>query len=308
MAFDFKNAAPDFFVIGAAKAGSTAVWSWLRQHPDVFMTDVKEPGFFACDGPNAVPVNGPYDKDHVRSLSTSPSEYKALFQEAGDKVTGDVSPIYLNDVRASFRIAWRRPDARIIILLRDPVDRAYSQYLHHRRDGLEPCETFECALLAERERIQSGWSWGHAYTTAGRYASKVEHYLNLFHPSQILFLDYAQLRSEAEVCWEKICHHINVAPFPMPELDIADPASNLPSLKRYQWIERAVRHPGQIQRWAKSHLPSRLRSQMSSFFVCETSPIQPMHPQTRANLASLFAKDREWLRRNTGLSLSGWAG
>ncbi|GGE36353.1 sulfotransferase domain-containing protein [Actibacterium pelagium] len=307
MAFDAKNAAPDFFVVGAAKAGTTAVWSWLRQHPGVFLPDIKEPSFFAFEGRSTTPRNGPYDKDYVRRLFNSREQYAALFAEADGKVSGDVSPVYLSDERAPNRIARARPDARILILLRDPVDRAYSQYMHHRRDGLEPCATFEAALKAEASRIEDGWSWGHGYLKGGQYASQVATYLKLFEPSQILILDYAQLQEDPVLCWQQICRHFRVSQLPMPQNDRVNQTANLRGVPRFQLIERIIRHPGRVQQRLKALIPETLRRRTRSLLSRWTAAVEPMAPQTRDKLAVQFASDRDWLRKNTDLHLSEWS-
>ena len=175
--------APAFYVVGAARSGTTAVWSWLRQHPDVFLPNVKEPGFFAFAGRTAVPCQGPYDPSYVAEVTTNAQDYDRLYVAKGGKLTGDVSPIYLVDAKAAGQIARVRPDARIVILLRDPVMRAFSQFLQHRREGIEPHASFEAALLDEKTRMRQGWSGGHGYLTNGCYAAQIKRYLDVFDPT-----------------------------------------------------------------------------------------------------------------------------
>ncbi len=192
--------APDFIVVGAAKAGTTAIYHWLAGHPNVFLPAVKEPGFFAYAGRSAIPEKGPYDPAYCNQIITDGPSYASLFDTAAGRLTGDVSPVYLIDGDAAARIAAVRPDARIVILLRNPVERAFSQFMHHMRDSLETCSTFEQALDAEEERLRDGWSWGHGYATHGFYAAQIERYLAFFPENQILFLDYRDLQNAPEQC------------------------------------------------------------------------------------------------------------
>ena len=130
-------AGPNLFVVGAVKAGTTSLWTHLDAHPDVFMSRPKEPHFFSR-------ARMPADQ-----LVKDPVEYAGLFARgAALRYRGDASPSYLWDPDSPARIKEAVPDARIIISLRDPVDRAYANYLGHIREGLDP-RTFRDAVRAE---------------------------------------------------------------------------------------------------------------------------------------------------------------
>lgn len=303
MAQDF---APDFFVVGAAKAGTTALYYWLKQHPDVFLPSVKEPGFFAFDGEKATPANGPYDPAYAAEICTNADAYRALYHNAGSRLKGDISPAYLLSPNASGRIAFRRPDARIVIVLRDPVRRAFSQYMHHMRDGLEPCATFEEALQAEEHRLQNGWSWGHGYATHGYYRAQVARYLADFPRGQILFLEFEQLKKNPGECWGSLCHHLGLAPQPLPMNDRVNATEHLRVVTARPGISRKLSHPGILQTALKRVVPPRLRASLRPLLEGRGRPVPRLSEQTKARIATKYRQEREWLEENTGLDLSYW--
>lgn len=170
---------PNFLIIGAAKAGTTALWHYLRQHPQVYMSPHKEPRYFAlCGGP--IDFRGPGDTTTFRFV-TEFSEYEALFDGVkGELAIGEASPWYLYVDSAAPAIRERLPEVKLVAILREPVERAYSNYLHAFREGLEPLATFGEAMEAESERIRARWSPRFHYRQKGFYHCQLSHYLEYF--------------------------------------------------------------------------------------------------------------------------------
>ncbi|RYH00830.1 hypothetical protein EU805_16615 [Salipiger sp. IMCC34102] len=298
--------ASDFFVVGAAKAGATAVYHWLSDHPDVFLPSVKEPGFFAFATRPPAPAKGPCDPAYVDQVVTDGPSYAALYESSGPRRTGDVSPIYLLDEAAPVRIADARPDARIIILLRDPVERAFSQFMHHTRDGIEPCKSFDAALVAEEERLRDGWSWGHGYATHGHYTEQVERYLAVFAREQILFLDYQDLQDAPEACWERICDHLMLGHRPLIRNERVNATADLLQVSSRPGLTRRLRHPGKLQTLVKLALPTRLRARIRPYIEGRGRPVPKLSPGTRKALAMQYADAWPRLEAMSGLLLSHW--
>ncbi len=171
---------PNFFIVGAGKAGTTSLHSYLGQHPQVFMSPIKEPHFFEA-GWEKIGKAGHF----VPTRITGEREYLQLFKEAGEaKAIGEASPSYLFDEEAPFLIKKKVPEAKIIISLRDPIDRAYSQYLHFVRAGAET-KPFYDALFDEL---------GDLYVQPGRYSDQVRRYLEVFGREQVLVLMFEDLK------------------------------------------------------------------------------------------------------------------
>ena len=145
---------PDFLVIGAPKAGTTALHAALAQHPDVFVSDPKEPKYWLCDGAPPPAWRGPGDKHSQQEWIWRADRYFPLFAPAAQhQVRGESTPFYLWSRGAHRRIAEDLPDVRLVAVVRDPVDRAYSNWMHLWSDGLEPEADFVSAFGREDERV-----------------------------------------------------------------------------------------------------------------------------------------------------------
>ena len=140
------------------RPGTTALHAALARHPQLFMSPVKEPKFFLCDGPPPTTA-GPGDAHSYREWIWRPEEYERLFDGAPPgTLRGESTPFYLSDPAAHQRIHRAVPDARLIVILRDPVDRAYSNWAHLWADGLEPIDDFLAACAEEPRRTEAGWA------------------------------------------------------------------------------------------------------------------------------------------------------
>lgn len=171
---------PTFLVIGAPKAGTTSLHRYLNQHPEVFMSAVKEPHAFL---PERVWRGwcGPGDQASTSEYIADPAQYEALFRDARhEQARGESSVFYYLYPELIPVIREALPDVRIVALLRDPVRRAFSNWLHLRRDKREPESRFGAALAMERDRLASGWRpfWG--YEHQGRYAQHLGPWLDAF--------------------------------------------------------------------------------------------------------------------------------
>ena len=149
---------PDFIIIGAPKAGTTALHSALAQHPEVFTTTPKEPKYWLCGDAPPPHWTGPGDAHSQQEWIWRRRDYDALFRPAAEhQVRGESTPFYLWSYPAHRRIAEHLPDVKLIAVVRDPIDRAYSNWMHLWSDGLESEPDFERAFApaatADRRRL-----------------------------------------------------------------------------------------------------------------------------------------------------------
>ncbi len=170
---------PNFLIIGPPKCGTTALYRYLSQHPDVFMPREKEPRFLLS---HAVPTyTGPTDPLYAKRLVTSVTKYEELFASASrERAIGEASTLYLYTPGAEDGIRRHVPGAKLIAILRNPVDRAYSNFLHQRYLGAEPLSDFDEALRAEPARIARGWGPFWHYAELGRYQRQLERFHRVF--------------------------------------------------------------------------------------------------------------------------------
>lgn len=187
---------PNLFIVGAAKAGTTTLWSALKMHPEIFMSesmDLKEPCYFV-------------DGYGVNSLD----EYLSSFPKSGYRFVGDASAAYLSSAEASEKIFAFNPDSKVIILLRNPADRAYSLYNWMVQEGYEWISTFERALAYEptrmKRKIPNPWEPAfrddYLYFASGLYYEQVRRYLDLFGDNVKIFLFDDLVSSSAKILEE----------------------------------------------------------------------------------------------------------
>lgn len=173
---------PDLLIIGAQKAGTTSLHRYLAQHPRVLMSRVKEPGFLSW--PDEKDSGGPPGEPVVaKNLET----WEALFEgceemraDGRPSAVGEATTAYLYAKGAPDRAMEYVPEARIVAILRQPADRAFSNWLHARREGREPISDFRSALGAEDGRIGSGWGPMWHYTRKSRYAAQLRRWQTRF--------------------------------------------------------------------------------------------------------------------------------
>ena len=184
---------PDFFVVGAAKAGTTAVHHALSRHDAVYLPRQKETNYFALFG-EPPRFTGPLDEQTINRFSVWRQEdYERLFRLApSGTLTGEVCPMYLYSDTAPANIAETAPNARIVVFLREPLSRAISAYRQLVRDGRET-ESFARAVDLEPERIQAGWEWFWHLASVGMYADQVARYLNAFGRDRVRIFLYDEL-------------------------------------------------------------------------------------------------------------------
>jgi hypothetical protein len=203
---------PDFLLVGAPKAGTSALHKALAGHPELFLPDVKEPKFFLTDGPPPTTGGGPGDVETWGEHVWKQADYEALFDPAPPGIrTGEGTVFYLYDLDAQQRIHDLLPDARLVAVLRDPVERAHSNWAHLRSAGLEPEADFLTACGLEDERRTAGWAHFWHYVAQGRYGEQVEHLLELFDREHVLLLDYDDLRAAPVATADRVCAFLGVA-------------------------------------------------------------------------------------------------
>lgn len=190
---------PNFLIIGAAKSGTTTLYDWLTQHPQVYMSPVKETNFFALENAQLDFPQGTIHQGYLKNFKTTITDYKDQFTAVSNEVAiGEASPSYLYYPEASAKIKSYIPDAKLIAILRNPYERAYSNFVHHLRDKLETTTDFAQALEMEKERIENNWWWGFHYLNAGFYTVQLKRYLEKFDAEQIKIYLFEDLKNNPD--------------------------------------------------------------------------------------------------------------
>ena len=187
---------PNFLVIGAAKSGTTSLYHYLREHPQIYMSPVKEPEFFSYMG-EKIDRRDPRLAPAIFAI-TEWKDYEALFKNVrNETAVGEASPGYIYSPEAPKRIKQFLPQAKLIAVLRNPVARAYSHFTMRLNKSsdivVEPVRDFEEVLKAEESRIRDGWLAGWHYKRRGFYYEQLKRYFDLFDRSQIQIYLYEDL-------------------------------------------------------------------------------------------------------------------
>jgi len=299
---------PDFLVVGAAKAGTTALHEYLGQHPEVFLPAHQEPSFFAFEG-QQVAFRGPGDSQAAvnRTAVASLQEYQALFAPArADTVRGEVSPIYLYWPGTAERIRGRLPNTKICVILRDPVDRAFSSYMHAVREGKEPSSDFMTAVEAEPRRITENWGFLWRYTDLGHYPSQLRRYFEAFPREQVHVALYDDLRVDALGLCQRLFAFLGVDPSFRPDTGVRHNVSGQP---RSRTLHTLFRRDGLLGELARAVAPVLGRDRLRRTQVRLTTAnleTQTLPPDHRAELVARFRPEVEELAEMLGRDLSAW--
>lgn len=279
--------APDFFMVGAAKSGTTSLFHYLVQHPSVYIPPFKEPHYFSEFRDKGAPV------------CNSLEDYLALFSDCPHgAVAGDASTSYLYSRVAASRVHDLNPDARIIVVLRNPVDRAFSFYWHNRRDSVENL-SFEDALRAEPRRIEGHEHFRFHYVESGMYSWQVERYFDLFGKDRVRIFLFEDLRDANRVCRE-IFTLLRVDPeVPIDTKRVHNPSG--PS--RNALLARLlIRRYPRIRR----HFPRTARTLKYHLMRLNVKRRTEMDPATRRMLIRRFTDDILRLQGLLDRDLSDW--
>ncbi|WKV12886.1 sulfotransferase [Marivirga harenae] len=201
----FKNL-PDFLIIGAGKSGTTSVDNYLKQHPEIFISPVKEPNFFGYELNTPKDFEGSPQLNHYNSSVTNIDDYLKLFQGASvGQVKGETSNTYMYHEHAAKRIKHYVPHVKLIAILRQPAERLYSRYLHLAREDKLPSKEFADCL--DKNTI---WWKRNDLIKEGFYGKYLDEYYKLFDHSQIKVFLYEELREDPVKLHQEIFHFLGV--------------------------------------------------------------------------------------------------
>jgi hypothetical protein len=294
---------PNFFIIGAAKCGTTALYLYLKQHPSIFMCPVKEPKFFA--NVNAPPRwSGPGDEQYLRNTVTSLAAYAALFHDRdGERAVGEASTQYLYIERAAHEIKRYVPHAKLIAILRNPADAAYATFMHKRRENLEPLRDFARALGDESKRESENWSPFWFYRQRGFYHEHLLRYYSLFPKEQIRVYLYEEFAARPAEVLQDICSFLDVDDSFVPDMSYRPNISGIPrSRALHRWLMKLK----PWQRVLEGPPPSRLLGRAVAGLRDLNLKRPKMDSGVRRELLAGYREDILKLEELLGRDLSHW--
>ena len=293
---------PNFFIVGAAKSGTTSLANYLSQHPDIYMPTIKEPKFFSVSD-NTFPHKGRGDSMVDNNVIKERCTYEMLFKPgSGCKARGEASVDYLYFPTVAKKIKEYNPESNIIILLRNPVERAFSAYMHMVRDVREDL-SFEDALEAEPYRKSMNWEFFWYYSDLGFYSSQVKRYLEHFSRRQVHIILFESLKENPLKVIQRIYRLVGVDASFVPDISIKYNISGVPKKK---WLHNIITQPNAIKSSIKLFFPTSFRRTLSRKLVqANLSKVEIRH-QTKKLLVELYREDIFNLQKSVHLDLTHW--
>lgn len=279
---------PNFFIVGAPKAGTTSLHAYLKRHPEVFMSVRKEPHYFS-----RFRVDPAFD--NFRLPIRDSREYQELFGGSGGyKAVGEASSSYLSDINAATRIRAEVPNAKIIISLRNPVQRAYSHYLMECREGRE-ARSFQEALAADQARAEKGWGISVQYVELGLYSDQVERYIRLFGRSNVLIVLFEDLSRDTAAVMQEVARFLDIDPALFPES--AFEAVYNPFAASRGVFARWILRLRPVRLWSRRWIPSALRRRVRDRLLFKSIQKPQLDTGVVRTLGECFATDLQKLER-----------
>ena len=305
---------PNFLLVGAAKAGTTSLYHYLDAHPQVFMSPIKEPCHFARDVIEVLPPGS----RHVLALnyraylrSGGEAKFRDAFvptwdaycrlydRAAGQTAIGEASTFYLLSSRAAKDIKDAIPDAKILIILRNPVDRAYSHHLMNVRAG--------SATKPFVEEFRKGMCPGQVgsasyfYSSMGQYSCQVERYLHYFDDSHVRILLYDDMKANPAGVVEDVFRFLQINCDFRPELEDTFNRARLP---RFPRLNTLLLESG-LKKWFGRNASKSIAKMVWKIFFSERD-LPRLRVEERLEVLTYFRSDIERLQSVIGRDLNDW--
>lgn len=295
---------PNFFVIGAPRCGTSTFYEGLSRHPQVFMPAEKEPWYYAF-GERERPFQGP--KDALFYHYFTAEQYADLFADAGDEpAIGEASTIYLYSEVALTRLRAGRADAKFLAVLRNPVDRGYSNFLQHQQQGREPLRSYRAALEAEASRRAADWAPYWFYHNVGFYGRQLQRYHDAFGADRVKVFLLEDIQADPAAVYRAAFDFLGVDPdFAPPD---AGARRNKAGMPRSSLIHRLLTTPNAVRKFAQQAVPFPLRRFVRRNLMRRRrlSDAPPLPVDLRAELVETYRDDIRLLESLLGRSLDHW--
>lgn len=269
---------PNFIICGTQKGGTTALYAYLREHPEIFFALKKEVHYFDLNYHQGIKW---YEK-HFRGVT---SNHKAI---------GEASPFYMYLEEVPERIHETLPDVKLIFILRNPVDRAYSHYWHEVKLGYEWL-SFEEAIKKEKDRLAEGTIYNkqhYSYLDRGKYVKQLKRYRKYFSKDQMLILMNDELKEEPEKVMKEIFEFLDVdSNFISPNWHVRVYSGKSPKIWTFQRLKR--------------YIPLKAVHAIIDAINLR-SGYPPMNPKTREKLIKYFKPINKELEKFLGRKLNNW--
>ena len=300
---DFKV---DFFCVGVAKAGTTTLHDLLSLQDKISLPNRKETNYFSFGILGRPEFTGPLDHSSVNEPTiTTFEEYVNDFHYKKGSLIGEICPSYSLDGAAE-NIYKHNPEAKIIILLREPVSRAYSNYQHLVRDGRET-SCFEDALAEEDDRLAQGWEWFWGLKRNSLYSDMVKQYIDTFGNEHVKVLFFEEFVKEQERHVKEVMDFLGLDPATAKYAQIDSNKSGVVSGK-WRFLHKALLSQGALNSTLRVILPPPVRKKLGFLFKSMSTVKGDVSSETRDLLSREFSTDLVQLNNLIGGRVGKWPG
>lgn len=309
---------PTFLVVGAVKAGTTSLHEYLQMHPEIYMSPVKETNHFSdadmdfahfnVDYRQDINVNldkylaGPMDKKiHIAHVRT-PEQYALLFKNVThEKAIGEVSNSYLYLPSTAATIRKALPDVKIVMMLRNPVERLYSQFLMNLKLGKIVEKDLLKEIAADQAKQYKGWGVSHLYLEVGNYYEQVKRYYDQFPATQIKVLFYEDFKRDPGAVMQDLFAFLGVDASFRPDMTKRFNEAGMPRFGKLNYWLTQLGIYGLLKRLFPANLKEKLKS-----LIYTRENIPTITSAEKEYLIAYYAQDVQRLGQLLGRDLSGW--
>lgn len=297
---------PTFLTVGVAKSGTTSLFHYLNQHPEIFIPNIKETFFFIASIYRDLDPGDPHSKNIAQRTINTFEEYLSVFKNVThEKGIGEIGTFYGYYYEKTIpEIKKYLGDIKIIFIIRNPVDRAYSAYTHFCRYGLEKY-TFEKALDQEKVRKENNWYTMWYYTDVGFYCAPIKAFMDHF--SQVKVCLYDDLKNNTVNLMKDLYQFLEVDCRYIPDTAMKHMVSGVP---KHQWIHSLLVRPNSLKRLLKPLLNIALTDEKKYKIIekiNQSNMIKPlMQKETRDYLKDLYREEISKLEDLIGRDLTSW--
>lgn len=293
----------NFFLIGAAKSGTTTLYERMKDHPEIYLSPLKEPNYWSSDiDPDgfsaAFKANTPLDLAPYFSQHPLPelqvgfvrsaADYARLFDGVRDEeVIGECSTSYLFSENAAKEVAAQYPDAKILVVLRDPVERLFSHYLMARKYGYTTLELRD-AIEKDRAAQDKGWGKSELFVELGMYGEQLGRWVKHFPKEQIKVLFTPEL--DQEDCFDGLWNWLGVMEH---RAEGTQEKENQAGLARFEGLNKWLTDSG-FKRVLGAFIPPNFKRKLLDFYYTDVN-LPTLSAEDRKYLAAFYAEDRERL-------------
>lgn len=304
-------------VIGAVKAGTTSLHSYLQQHSGIYLSPIKETNFFSQNDMTPENFRKDYSHDvaldiekylsanhlsyrHIAHIDNT-EHYQSLYREASEKMlTGEVCNSYLICPSAAAQLYQHQPKVKIVAVLRNPVDRVFSQYLMNLKEGKTLEKDFLKELESDLQTEPKGWGVSHQYHELGLYQEQLSRYFQLFRPEQIKVAFFEDLKQNPTQFLEEIFGFLGL---PMEPIDTTQKL-NASGKARFEKLNYVLTQTGVI-RSLKTLMPRSARQRLAKVVYTQKG-LPTISDEARAYLVEYYRDDAGRLEKLLNVNLNHW--